>query len=67
MVSLNSPDGLSGKKVHNVYEDKTQNIWIAADNGITVLKSGKITKQDMMYYLKGTSVTWIYQDLLQSL
>jgi ligand-binding sensor domain-containing protein/AraC-like DNA-binding protein len=62
MGLLNSRGGLSGKKVHNVYEDKTQNIWIATDNGITVLKDGKIERQDMMYYLEGISVTWIYQD-----
>ncbi|MGD2089938.1 MAG: two-component regulator propeller domain-containing protein [Candidatus Aminicenantes bacterium] len=62
MESLNSRGGLSGKKVHNVYEDKTQNIWIAADNGITVLKSGKIDRDHMKYYLEGITVTWIYED-----
>jgi ligand-binding sensor domain-containing protein/AraC-like DNA-binding protein len=62
MESLNSRGGLSGKKIHNVYEDKTQNIWIAADNGITVLKGGKIDRKHMKYYLKGITVTWIYED-----
>ncbi|MCP5053409.1 MAG: helix-turn-helix domain-containing protein, partial [bacterium] len=60
--SLNSRSGLSGKRVHNVYEDKYQNIWIAADKGITLLKDGKIAKQNIGYYLEGIPVTSIYED-----
>jgi ligand-binding sensor domain-containing protein/AraC-like DNA-binding protein len=62
MAFLDSRGGLSGKKVHNVYEDKTRDVWIAADNGITVLKGGKMERQHMKYYLEGISVTWIYED-----
>jgi ligand-binding sensor domain-containing protein/AraC-like DNA-binding protein len=60
--SLDSGGGLSGKVAHNVYEDKAHNIWIAADKGITVLKGGKISRQDMSFYLRGDSVSCIYQD-----
>jgi ligand-binding sensor domain-containing protein/AraC-like DNA-binding protein len=61
--SLNSGNGLMGKRVHNVYEDKDRNIRIAADKGITVLKDGKMTKENMSYYLQDVSVTCIYEDL----
>lgn len=60
--SLKSGDGLSGKVVHNVYETKTWDILIAADKGITVLKDGKLTKQNINYYLREVSVTCIYED-----
>ncbi len=87
-LSFTSRDGLSGKRVHNVYEDKAHNIWIAADKGITLLRNmhqiavkrsnksfvgsrGGFTKeplaaggkQNIEYYLKGISVTCIYEDL----
>jgi ligand-binding sensor domain-containing protein/AraC-like DNA-binding protein len=61
--SLKSGDGLSGKVVHNVYENKSGHILIAADRGITVLKDAKLTKQNIDYYLGGVSVTCIYEDL----
>jgi ligand-binding sensor domain-containing protein/AraC-like DNA-binding protein len=61
--TLNSRNGLKGKKVHNVYEDKNQNIRIAADNGVIVLKDGKIARENMTYYLPGVSVTCIYEDI----
>ncbi len=58
-------------KVHTVYEDSTKDIWIATDNGIAVLKGGKIPdrdripsrdSRDITYYLEGITVTWIYED-----
>jgi ligand-binding sensor domain-containing protein/AraC-like DNA-binding protein len=61
--TFNSRNGLKGKKVHNVYEDKNNNIWIAADNGITVLKDGKIDRENVKYYLQGISVTCINEDV----
>ncbi|MCP5104913.1 MAG: hypothetical protein GY950_16120, partial [bacterium] len=60
--SLNSRNGLLGKRIHYIYEDKTHNIRIAADKGVTVLKDGKIAKQTIEYYLRGTPVTCIYED-----
>lgn len=62
LESFDSRDGLSGKMVHNVYEDDWQNIWVAADKGVTVLKDGKIAKENAEYYLQGASVTCIYED-----
>jgi AraC-like DNA-binding protein len=38
-------------------------MWIAADNGITVLRDGKIGKKNIEYYFKGNCVTCIYEDL----
>jgi ligand-binding sensor domain-containing protein/AraC-like DNA-binding protein len=60
--SFKSGDGLSGKVARNVYESKNGDAWIAADGGITVLRDGKITKQNIDYYLPGISVTCIYED-----
>ncbi|MGD2086906.1 MAG: two-component regulator propeller domain-containing protein [Candidatus Aminicenantes bacterium] len=75
--TFTSRDGLLGKVVHNVYEDKAHNIWIAADNGITLMKSfcggpgGSFYKKsplaaggkkNIKYYLKGVSVTCVYED-----
>lgn len=62
MEALNSRNGLLGKMAHNVYEDKKQDIWIAADKGITVLKKGRIAKENISYFLKDVSVTCIYQE-----
>jgi AraC-like DNA-binding protein len=61
--SLKSGDGLSGKVVHNVFEDKSHNIWIAADKGITILKNNEFTKRTMIKYLQDISVTCIYEDV----
>ncbi|MFC2146556.1 two-component regulator propeller domain-containing protein, partial [Acidobacteriota bacterium] len=60
--TLNSRNGLLGKRVNNVYEDKNQNIRIATDNGIMVLKGGEIAKQNADLYLEGVFVTCIYED-----
>ena len=60
--SFTERDGLSGKRVNNVYEDKNLDIWIAADRGITVLKAGKCSKQKARYYMKGDFITCIYED-----
>lgn len=60
--TLKSREGLLGKKVRNVYESKSGDIWIAADRGITVLKDGKLTKPNINHYLRGDSVTCIYED-----
>jgi AraC-like DNA-binding protein len=62
LETFDSRKGLSGKVVHNVYEDDRQNIRIAADKGVTVLKDGKIAKENTQYYLQGISVTCIYED-----
>jgi ligand-binding sensor domain-containing protein/AraC-like DNA-binding protein len=62
LESFKSADGLLGKVVHNIYEDQHHNIWIAADKGVTVLEDGKITRQDIEYYLQDISVTCIYED-----
>ncbi|UCH96057.1 MAG: helix-turn-helix domain-containing protein [Candidatus Aminicenantes bacterium] len=64
--SFTSRDGILGKRVHNVYEDKNKNIWIASDQGITVLKDGKIAKQNAKFYLQGISIPCIYEDLSAS-
>lgn len=60
--SFTTREGLSGGRVHNIYEDSARNIWIAADKGITVLKGGKMEKQNLSYYLPGIPVTCIYED-----
>jgi len=62
LETFDSREGLSGKLVHNVYEDDRQNILIAADKGVTVLKQGKIAKENIEYYLPGVPVTCIYED-----
>ena len=62
LETFDSREGLSGKVVHNVYEDDWQNILIAADKGVTVLKQGKIAKENIEYVLPGVPVTCIYQD-----
>lgn len=62
--SFTRKDGLSGTVIHNIYEDKNQNIWIASDSGITVLENGETTKENIKYFLKGISVTAIYEDSL---
>lgn len=64
--TLNSRNGLIGKRVHNVREDETNNIWIAGDRGLTVLKDGKTAEQDINHYLTETSVTCIYPDSFAS-
>jgi ligand-binding sensor domain-containing protein/AraC-like DNA-binding protein len=61
--SFTSRNGLAGKEVHNVYEDKNHNIFIASDLGLTVLNSGKLSKQNAAFYLQGISVIRIYEDL----
>lgn len=63
LESLKSVAGLSGGKVHNVYEDRDGNIWIAADHGITVLKNGELSDKAPVKYLPGISVTCIHEDL----
>ncbi|MCP5106275.1 MAG: hypothetical protein GY950_23010, partial [bacterium] len=60
--SLKSGKGLSGTRVHNVYESNTGDILIAANKGITVLKDGKIAEKSITHYLSGISVTCIYED-----
>lgn len=60
--SLNTRNGLQGKKVHSVYEDKNGDIWIAADKGITLLPGGKLEKENIVHYLGDVPVTCIYED-----
>jgi ligand-binding sensor domain-containing protein/AraC-like DNA-binding protein len=55
-------EGLSGKAAYNVCEDKSGNIWIAADKGITYLTSGKTAKQYIKYYLEDVPAVSIYED-----
>jgi ligand-binding sensor domain-containing protein/AraC-like DNA-binding protein len=55
-------EGLSGKAAHNVCEDKSGNIWIAADKGITFLTGGKTAKQYIKYYLEDVPAVFIYED-----
>jgi ligand-binding sensor domain-containing protein/AraC-like DNA-binding protein len=64
--ALTPGDGLPGAKVHHIHEDQTMDIWIACDKGIAVLGGGIIPgggeKPRLTYYLKGITVTWIYED-----
>lgn len=55
-------EGLSGKAVSIITEDKNQDIWIGADQGITVLNGGKTGKENIDHYLEGLSVSCIYED-----
>ena len=68
--SLKSGDGLLGKRVHNVYESKSGDIWIAADKGLTLLPnvlpggagSPDLLRRSSKVILQGVSVTCIYED-----
>jgi ligand-binding sensor domain-containing protein/AraC-like DNA-binding protein len=60
--SFTSGEGLSGKAVSIILEDKNQDIWIGADQGITVLKGGKTGKENIDHYLDGIPVSCIYED-----
>ncbi len=60
--SLTSANGLSGKVVHNVYEDRTGDIRITTDKGITLLKDGTWAKGNILHYLQGIAVTCIYEE-----
>ena len=73
--SLTSGAGLSGKRVHNVYETKTGDILIAADRGITLLEKSNLLPArrnkrvpaprgpwSPKAILQGVSVTCIYED-----
>jgi len=75
IVTLTSGQGLSGKRVHNVYETKTGDILIAADRGITILEKSNLLPAPRnkrapaprgpwspKAILQGVSVTCIYED-----
>jgi ligand-binding sensor domain-containing protein/AraC-like DNA-binding protein len=74
--TFTSREGLLGKVVYNVFEDKARNILIAADKGITLMKSfcrvqGRFFqkeslaaggKENIEYYLEDIPVTCVYED-----
>lgn len=66
LSSLHTSDGLSGEKVHTIHQDQDGNIWIACDGGLSFLKGGFPVDNTNTFaitsYLKGTPVTWIYED-----
>jgi ligand-binding sensor domain-containing protein/AraC-like DNA-binding protein len=64
MEVLRIADGLLGKVVHAIYEDKNQHILVATDKGLTFIKDGLILKKNIKHLLKGVSVTCMKQDNL---
>ncbi|MCK4764342.1 MAG: helix-turn-helix domain-containing protein [Candidatus Aminicenantes bacterium] len=58
--SYTTKDGLTGKSVFNIHEDRNFNIWIATSNGLQFLKNGN--PRERISYLPGVIVTAIYED-----
>lgn len=60
--TVKAVDGLLGKRIFNVYEDREKNILVASDKGVTVLTGGKFSKEAMTHYLQDVPVTCIHED-----
>jgi len=64
--SLKAQDGILGKFVNNVYEDKNHHIRIASNKGIYVIEKGELTKINMIEYLPDIPVACIYEEKISS-
>ncbi len=64
--SLKARDGILGKFVNNVYEDKNHHIRIASNKGIYIIEKGELTKIDMIEYLPDIPITCIYEENISS-
>ncbi len=60
--SLGAIDGLASKKVHAIYEDTGRNVWILTDKGVTFLKEGKTSSENVKHYFKDLSVACVRED-----
>ena len=62
MEILRSADGLLGKVVHAICEDKNQNILVTTGKGLTLIAGGLFSKENIKHLLEGISVTCVRQD-----
>lgn len=60
--TFKTEDGILGKRIFNVYEDREKNILVASDKGVTVLKGGMFSTETATHYMQDVPVTCIHED-----
>src|SRR6266516_2238368 len=62
IISFTAKDGLSGKEVFAIHEDRQGQLWIGSDAGLTKYKDGVLTRVTEKEGMAGGIVRAIYED-----